>query len=243
MVRLQPENFKFISNDYAVENLKDTGNRPTGCITLDHGESLEVKPQAMLAYKNVSLESNLTSMSLYQRILRVFFGCESLFKNTFTGKENGGWVLLEETHNHQIVEATLSDHTQGLVLCAGTHLASSPNIQLQAKYEGFSGYIKSKGFTTSLANLKPLTLEKVGKVFFASYAGPIKMIKVEKDQEVVVDNNSLVAYTEGLESSTEMAGNSLKSYFLSGEGLVTRFKGEGLIFTGSSALPMLVYSA
>ncbi len=57
--------------------------------------------------------------------------------------------------------------------------------------------------------------------------GAITEINVEDD--ILIDNNHLVAFTSGLDYSIEKLGN-YKSLFFSGEGFVCRFRGKGKVY-------------
>lgn len=110
-------------------------------------------------------------------------------------------------------------------------------MSFSTQYEGITGYIKGKGIATTLAKLYGSTLstDLVGKVYFNAASGVIKTVKVNSNQPIYVDNQDIIAYTEGLKCSIERAGGSFKSLFLSGEGLVCKFEGDGTVYIGTGA--------
>jgi len=58
--------------------------------------------------------------------------------------------------------------------------------------------------------------------------------------EFVVDNGFVVAFTDGLDYKVESIGG-MKSLFLSGEGFVSRFKGQGKIWVQTRQVPTFVW--
>jgi uncharacterized protein (TIGR00266 family) len=121
----------------------------------------------------------------------------------------------------------LDGNNKALFLQSGSYLASTPDIELNTKFQGLV-----KGFFSG-AGLFLIKCEGKGDVFFNSY-GSIVAIDV-KDQ-LVVDNNHIVAFEEGLEYNVQSVP-SYKSFFLSGEALVTRFHGEGRVWIQTRKLP------
>ena len=71
-----------------------------------------------------------------------------------------------------------------------------------------------------------------GRVWFGAYGG---IIAKEVEGDYVVDTGHLVAYEPSVGIKMGMAGGLFSSFF-SGEGLVTRVKGPGLIYLQSRSL-------
>ena len=74
-----------------------------------------------------------------------------------------------------------------------------------------------------------------GDLWFNTYGA---MIEVDVKGDYVVDTGHIVAFTEGLEYSVTRVGG-YKSLFLSGEGLVCRFTGEGKVWIQTRQVPSL----
>lgn len=233
-IQTQPH-FSFLT-EYA-SNLPDLEKQeaPEGAIFLNEGEYLQVESAGMLASKNLTLSTSLSDQSYYEIFKNYFIGGENLFFNKFTAGVGGGWILLEETHPHQIMSYTLNKD-EGVCLMQGTYLASSGNVNLKTEFVGLGGYLKGKGISTVLAKLNTDAADKTGKVFFNSVNGPIKCIRVKEGETITVDNEALVAYTQGLKCKLTRPGHSTFSLLMSGEGFVCEFEGDGYVFTGSDEI-------
>ena len=228
--------FQFISENFPNPNNVIADAPPQGSIALKEGEAIQVEPSGLLASYNVKLETNMSSRGWWQIVKNYVFGGESLFYNLFQAQQGGGWVMLEESIPKQVLEATLHKGQAGVVMTQGSYVASSPYIDLNTSFAGISGIMKGKGIATTLAKLKMDQSQDTGKVYFNSVEGPIRTLKVSLDKPLIVDNEALVAYSEGLEVNLKRPGESYKSLFLSGEGFVCEFKGEGYVFTGTNQL-------
>lgn len=197
-------------------------------IPLGDGQSLRVEPTAMLACRNVEVKTGKNG-SLFSVASRYFFGGESLFQNTFTGKKDGGWIALEEEIPGQIGSYTLKPGTS-LIMGRGAFVAADNDVKITTIYGGVTGWWKGLGF----AKLKA-TLDQggSGRVFFDTAKGQVKELKItEADGSVIVDNNNTVAHSGELTVTVRRMGN-LTSMMFSGEGSVNEFRGNGSIFVGS----------
>ena len=65
-----------------------------------------------------------------------------------------------------------------------------------------------------------------GTVFVNTY-GSIHAINLEQGEEIIIDNQHLVAWPSYMNYSIEKASKGWVSSFTSGEGLVCRFRGPG----------------
>lgn len=226
-------NFRFLSDPtdpFLYSQL--SSDVPTGAIEIQPEESIDLQGYWTLAYKNVSVETHMPSRTLWQRIKNYFLGTEYLFRNTIRGNEGGGWLCLEENFAHQIIEYKLSPDAPNLIICRGCLVGNSSNVDINTSYEGITGWLKGKGISTALATLNPDTIHETGKVFILSLYGPIRAIKITPDHPVIVNNEALVGFTEGLDCSLKMYGGALKPLLFSGQGFVCEFRGDGYVFTG-----------
>jgi uncharacterized protein (TIGR00266 family) len=65
-----------------------------------------------------------------------------------------------------------------------------------------------------------------GHVWFNSYGA---LVEVDVEDEYIIDNGHIVAFTSGLEYEIKKIGG-YKSLFFSGEGLVCHFRGRGKVW-------------
>ena len=98
--------------------------------------------------------------------------------------------------------------------------------------------VRWAGFTSWLAKegLFKLQLSGRGRVFFGAYGG---LTKKRISGEFVVDNSHLVAYEPGIRMNIRLAGGLVGS-LTSGEGLVNRLSGNGVIYLQSRSIDGLV---
>ena len=78
-----------------------------------------------------------------------------------------------------------------------------------------------------------------GDLWFNTYGA---LLEVDVTGDYVVDTGHIVAFTDGLDYSVTKVGG-YKSLFLSGEGLVCRFRGEGKVWIQSRKAPAFIWWA
>ena len=188
----------------------------------------------MLACHNVEVETAATNKSYLERLKSYFLAGEGWVTNVFKANEKGGWLLLERRMPGQLVVQELTHDKPGLVISRSALVAATPNVDIQVKYQGLSGIMKGKGLATSLATLAKGSLSH-GRVYLNSGRGLAQAIPIkESDGAVIVDNDHIIGYTEGMTTTVRKLGN-MKSLLLSGEGFVCEFKGNGVIYLDSGS--------
>ena len=103
------------------------------------------------------------------------------------------------------------------------------DVAVESKWQGMA-----KGFFSG-EKLFLIRCSGKGDLWFNTYGA---MIEVDVKGDYVVDTGHIVAFTEGLEYSVTRVGG-YKSLFLSGEGLVCRFTGEGKVWIQTRQVPSL----
>jgi len=197
-------------------------------IPLKEGQSIVVEPTAMLACQNVDVKTG-TKDSVLSVAARYFFGGESLFRNEFTAKQGGGWIVFEEELPGQIGSYTLAPGTS-LMMGKGAFVAADKNVKVTTIYGGVSGWWKGLGFAKQKATVEE---GENGRVFFDTAKGVVKEIKITReDDPIIVDNDNTVAHSGELTVTVRKLGGVFSTLF-SGEGTVNEFRGNGSIFVGS----------
>jgi len=203
----------------------ETLSSPTR-IHLKPGETVNVEPGAMLAFSNCEMRTQLAASSIFTRWL----GGESMIQNQFKANRKGGWVALEEHMPGQIMKMTLTPFESPLLIRRTALIAESPNVELEPKYLGLSGFFSGRGIVMMRASVN----EKQGDVHFHTTEGVVREIRVSSQEgSVYVDNSMILAYSESLRAEVTAAGQGVSSWFFSGEGLVTKFEGDGVIYVGA----------
>ncbi len=218
---------------YATANQNREGV-PEEAVYIKKGEGLNVQPGSMLAYRNVELTTSLNEKTAWGKVKNFFLGGQSLFTNQYLANEKDGWLLFEE-NPYQIYAAEIHSRGLGLNVSENALVAFTPNISLETSYAGISGIMRGIGLGVTNAQLKPEAAisGSTGTLYFKSGFGNVKAVEVTHKSPVYVDNDDIVAYTEGLHATVSKVGNSIKSLFLSGEGFVCKFEGDGTVFVGA----------
>jgi len=107
------------------------------------------------------------------------------------------------------------------ILDKGAFLACEPGVALGVyTNKAFSGFFGGEGFFQT-------QVSGTGKVLFHA-PGPLERIELVNDL-LVVDGSFAVARTADLEYSVERASKGLFSSWISGEGMVSTFRGTGTV--------------
>lgn len=214
-----------------MNNVSSTMGQPTvplRIIPLESGQELRVEPGAMHACKNVDLTTGLNG-TVWEVAKHYFLGGESIFANTYKATDKGAWVALEEGHQGQVASYQLSPG-ETLYLQKGAYVASDSHIKINTCFSGFSYFFKGLGLWKIAASASQ---DAPGRVFFDTKNGVIKAIEVNEEKgPVLLENDSIVGYTDKLSLSLRRLGNT-KTTLFSGEGFVNETKGSGTVFIGT----------
>ena len=197
-------------------------------VTLDPGERIIAEAGAMTSMDGrLSMKTELSG-GFCSALLRKFLGGESLFVNLFKNQTAQPLqVILTQSVIGDIdcIELTGNE----MYFQPGAYIASTPNVKLGVGWAGFASWFAGEG-------LFKLKVSGHGKVFFGAYGG---LSKQRISGEFIVDNSHLVAYSPEIKMSIGLSGG-LMSSVTSGEGLVNRLKGNGIIYLQSRSISGLV---
>ena len=107
------------------------------------------------------------------------------------------------------------------------YVASTPGVGVESKYQGLM-----KGFFSG-ESLFLIRCSGRGDLWFNTFGA---ILQVDVTDNYVVDTGHIVAFTDGLEYDVQRVGG-YKSLFLSGEGLVCRFRGSGKVWIQTRQVP------
>ncbi len=176
----------------------------------------------------VSMDTNVSMVTKFKGGFKRFLGGESLFINEFTAEEFPGEITLASGLPGDIFHYNLEPQKDDAIfLQSSAFLAAGMDVNVETKFQGLV-----KGFFSG-AGLFLIKCSGHGDVFFNSYGG---IVEIEIKDEYTIDNNHIVAFTDGLEYKVTKFGG-YKAFFLSGEGLVTKFTGTGKIWIQTRKLP------
>jgi uncharacterized protein (TIGR00266 family) len=190
-------------------------------VQLTPGEAILAEAGAMVGMStNVQMQTQ--SGGLGKGLLRMFGG-ESFFRNTFTAQGSAGEVLLAQP---LCGDMALLEMTQnGYLITSASFVASTPNVEINTKVAGIRGFFSGEGMFVLQA-----TAPSPGQVLVGAFGG---IQEVYCDGNLVIDTGHLVAWDGTLQYKVGKSASGWIGSFLSGEGLVCHFTGQGRIWIQS----------
>ncbi|CAI4033748.1 hypothetical protein DNFV4_04190 [Nitrospira tepida] len=201
------------------------GAFPMVRVFLAAGESIKAESGAMVgASPTIDVESKMEG-GLLGALSRKLLTGEKFFFQTLRAARGAGEVLLAPTVPGEIVLFELDGVNEYLVQKDG-FLAGAESIRIESKMQSLSrGLLGGEGFFI-------LRISGQGQLILNSF-GAIHKIELRPDEEYIVDNAHLVAWSATTSYSIERASSGWVSSFTSGEGFVCRFRGPGVVFIQS----------
>lgn len=146
---------------------------------------------------------------------------ESFFFQRLEAVRGAGYALLGHPIPGGIIDVNL-DGTYGMMVQKNGFLAAEESVQIDTAVQNLAqGFFSKEGFFV-------LNVHGRGTVFLSSY-GAIHAINLEAGEEVIVDNGHLVAWPDYMNYKIEKASSGWFSSIASGECLVCRFRGPGVV--------------
>ena len=187
-------------------------------VQLGPGESVVAESGAMVGM-TPSVQMQTQSGGLMSGLKRMFGG-ESFFRNTFTAAEQGGEVLLAHALCGDM--AVLEMTPGGYFVQSSSFIASTPNVQIETKVGGFRSFFAGEGVFILQASC-----QGPGTMLVGAFGGIQELVC---DGNMVIDTGHLVAWDTSLTYNVGKSGSGWVASFLSGEGLVCHFSGQGRIW-------------
>jgi uncharacterized protein (TIGR00266 family) len=187
---------------------------------LQIGERLKVESDAMIAMSDTIDVTGGVEGSIVRGLTRML-AKEKFFFQYLTAMRGDGEVLLAHSLPGSIIDVEL-DGSYGMCVQKDGFLAATAHIDINTKMHNIVKGLFSR------TGIFILTVRGIGTVFLSSY-GAIHAINLEAREEVIVDNGHLVAWTETMQYGIERASNGWIDSFMSGECLVCRFTGPGVV--------------
>lgn len=189
-------------------------------VELEAGENIKAEAGAMVSMSpNIELKGTVEG-GLMRGLGRMLSG-EKFFFQELTPTRGSGEVLLAPTVIGDI-EAVELDGSYKLFVQKDGFLAGTSGIQVNTKMQNLmSGFMSGEGFFI-------VEISGKGTVFLSSY-GAIHAINLAPGEEMIIDNGHLVAWPDYTQYKIEKAAKGWLSSLTSGEGVVCRFRGEGVV--------------
>ena len=198
------------------------GAFPMVRVQLAAGESLKAESGAMVSMSpTLDVESKMEGGLLKALSRKVLTG-EHFFFQTLRATRGAGEALLAPTVPGEIVILELDGVNEYLVQKDG-FLAGAQSLTIESKMQSFArGLLGGEGFFI-------LKIGGKGTLVLNSF-GAIHLVELKPDEEYIVDNSHLVAWTATTTYTIEKAAAGWISSFTSGEGFVCRFRGPGIVY-------------
>ena len=182
-------------------------------VRIPAGETMQVEASAM-----ATMDSHLVMKTKLGGGFKRFLSGESVFINQFTAEGGPGEIGIAPSIPGDVAHQYLNGST--IYLQNSAFVACTSGVTVETKWQGLA-----KGFFSG-EGLFLIRAVGTGDLWFNTFGA---LIEQQVDGEYIVDNGHIVAFTEGLEYSMTKLGG-LKSFFLSGEGLVCKFRGKGTVW-------------
>ncbi len=183
-------------------------------------QTLRVEASAM-----ATMDTNVEMKTRFKGGLSRFLTGESLFLNEFTARGGSGEISIAPGPPGDMAHVYLDGDT--VYLQNSAFVASGMGVNVESKWQGFT-----KGFFSG-ESLFLIRCSGHGDLWFNTYGA---LIEIDVSGDYVVDTGHIVAFTDGLQYNVTRVGG-YKSLFLSGEGLVCRFSGQGRVWIQTRQVP------
>jgi uncharacterized protein (TIGR00266 family) len=190
-------------------------------VNLEQGEKITAESGAMTYMDpNIEAHTRKREKSLLGSIGLTIFGRQSFWVNDYTASNGQGEVAFVSAPVGD-VETLEVKPDQGYVIQKSSYIASTENVNLDVKWEGFTKGLFGQG-------LFMIKVTGNGTLFINTF-GAIDKHTLRSGQTLIVDNFHLVAFSDTCNYKVTKFGG-LKETLLGGEGLVTRITGPGDIY-------------
>lgn len=190
-------------------------------VYLDAGERITGEAGAMTYMTpNVEVETRRRERSILGTIGLKILGGQSFFVNDYIARGGPGRLGLAAAPVGDI-QTLRVEPGRGFIVQKAAYLASTDDVELDVKWEGFSKGLFGQG-------LFMIRVYGSGDLFINTF-GAIDKHDLKPGEELVVDNFHLVAFSDGCDYNVQKFGG-WKETILSGEGFITRITGPGDVY-------------
>ncbi len=190
-------------------------------VELDNNEQITGESGALTYMSpNIDIRTRTREKSILGSLKTSLLGGQSLFVTDFVAQGGPGKVALVAAPIGDIIKLDITPE-KGYIIQKSAYLASTQNIDLDVRWEGFSRGLFGQG-------LFMIKTTGSGDLFVNSFGALDKHILAPGEQ-LVVDNYHLAAFSDTCEYEVRKFG-TWKDTLFSGEGLVTYIEGPGEVY-------------
>lgn len=200
-------------------------------VNLEQGESIVAESGAMTYMDpNIEVHTRKREKSILGSIGLSVLGRQSFWVNEYTPSQGLGEAafVAAPVGDIEVLQVTSG---QGFVIQKSAFIASTGNVDLDIKWEGFTKGLFGQGLFMIKANGN-------GTLFINTF-GAIDKHTLGTGQTMIVDNFHLVGFSSSCSYKVTKFGG-LKETILGGEGLVTQITGPGDIYIQTKNLKEFV---
>ncbi|MGB9683554.1 MAG: TIGR00266 family protein [Candidatus Bathyarchaeales archaeon] len=190
-------------------------------VTLEPDEKILAESGAMTYMTpNIEVRTRKRETSLLGTLGLAIFGRQSFWVNEYTARNSPGEVGFVSAPVGDIEKLEITPN-QGYIIQKASYIASTENVDLDIKWEGFTKGLFGQG-------LFMIKVTGEGSLFINTF-GAIDKHVLHPGQHLIVDNFHLVAFSTTCNYKVTKFGG-LKETILGGEGLVTKIEGPGEVY-------------
>ncbi len=207
------------------EKIGDSDN-PIIQIQLNKDEQVKIERGAMVYLQNVKIEGKTNSKTqgiggFIRATGRSLASGESVFMTYAKGEKDKARIGIAPAIPGKIVCLKV-DANQQYRLNSGAFLASDEKVSYVIKKQNVG-----KALFSGTGGLFVMETEGQGDLLVNAF-GDLMELEVKEDQPLVIDNEHVVAWDRSLEYSLKIASGTFG--FMTGEGIVNEFRGNGKIW-------------
>lgn len=190
-------------------------------VDLEGGEKITAEAGAMTYMSpNIEAHTRKREKGILGSLGLAIIGGQSFWVNDYTAMMSSGEVAFVSAPIGDI--ETLEVKTgQGFIIQKAAYIASTENVDLDVKWEGFTKGLFGQG-------LFMIKVTGNGTLFINTF-GAVDKHTLKPGQAMIVDNFHLVAFSDTCNYKVTKFGG-LKETLLGGEGLVTHITGPGDVY-------------
>lgn len=173
----------------------------------------------------VSVSAGLGPGGVTKAVLRKQLGGESFFMTRYSSSIHGAWVALAPKYPGDVEHSPL-DGERALLIQSGSLLAVSSGVSIDVRWAGMRSIAMREGSML-------LKVAGEGDVLMSSYGG-IQRFELAEGEQMIVDTSHLVAFSEDISFKIGPLGG-VGVAALSGEGIVAKMTGPGLVYIQTRA--------
>ncbi|MCD6240810.1 TIGR00266 family protein [Candidatus Bathyarchaeota archaeon] len=190
-------------------------------VRLEPGEKIIAESGSMTYMSpNIEVHTRRREKSILGSIGLKLLGRQSFWVNEYTAVNGPGEVAFVSAPVGDIEVLDIKPG-KGYIIQKASYIASTENIDLDVKWEGFTKGLFGQG-------LFMIRAKGEGKLFINTF-GAIDKHVLDTGESLIVDNFHLVAFSDTCDYKVTKFGG-LKETLLGGEGLVTKINGPGEVY-------------